>query len=153
MKKLLIISSIAIAGVLCIAATHNEYEGWFGVTPVAQQTGPDRASLQNYGLIASDGTTTASATSGAATLSKVHGVITSEALTTAAAATYTLTLTNTLVASTSEIGVTVGNGTNTTGVPVLSTITPGTGSAVIVVQNNHASAAFNGTLKIAFSIR
>lgn len=95
---------------------------------------------------------TASATTGAATLSKQAGVITSESLTTAAGADYTLTLTNTLVAATSIVLATVHNGTNSQGVPVLRTVTPGAGSVVIIVRNTHASQALNGTLKIAFLV-
>jgi hypothetical protein len=62
-------------------------------------------------LVADTGTATASA--GAATLSKPTGVITSEALTTAAAAAYTLTLTNTLITTSSKVMASVSNGTNT----------------------------------------
>lgn len=104
------------------------------------------------GLTVGTGTKTAAATAGAATLSKPSGVITSEALTTAAAATYTLTLTNTEIAATSQVLVSVGNGTNSAGLPVLATVTPGAGSAVIVVRNAHAAAAFNGTIKITFVV-
>ena len=104
------------------------------------------------GLTVGTGTKTATATAGAATLSKPSGVVTSEALTTAAAATYTLTLTNTEIAATSQVLVSVGNGTNSAGLPVLATVTPGAGSAVIVVRNAHAADAFNGTIKITFVV-
>lgn len=95
---------------------------------------------------------TATATAGAATLNKQSGVITSEALTTAAAAAYTLTLTNSVVVATNKVFVSVDNGTNTQGIPVFSTATPGTGSVVIKVFNLHASEALNGTLKISFFV-
>lgn len=95
---------------------------------------------------------TASATAGAATLSKQCGVITSEALTTAAAGAYTLTLTNTLVAATSIVLVTFANGTNTQGTLELSRVTPGSGSVVILIRNSHASEALNGTIKISFLV-
>lgn len=98
------------------------------------------------------GTKTASATAGAATLSKTAGVITSEALTTAAGATYTLTLTNTKVAATSQVFASVSNGTNTQGIPIISTVTPGAGSVVVIVENNGLVQAFNGTIKIAFMV-
>ena len=97
------------------------------------------------------GTKTASATTGAATLNKNAGVITSEALTTAAGATYTLTLTNSTIAAADQVFASVQLGTATTGMPVVTTVTPAAGSVVIVVQNIHASAALNGTIKIAFA--
>jgi hypothetical protein len=96
------------------------------------------------------GTKTATATAGAATLSKPAGTVTSEALTTAAGATYTLTITNTTVAATDEVFASVAYGTATTGTPVVTRVQPGAGSVVIVVQNIHASAAINGSLKISF---
>lgn len=95
---------------------------------------------------------TASATAGAATSHAAAGVITSEALTTAAAALYTLTLTNNRATANSQVNWSVSNGTNTAGVPVASTCTPAAGSLVFKVQNNHASNAFNGTLKINYNI-
>lgn len=96
------------------------------------------------------GTKTAAATSGAATLNKNAGVITSEALTTAAGATYTLTLTDTTIAAADQVFASAALGTATTGMPAVTTVTPGAGSLVVIVQNIHASAALNGTIKVAF---
>ncbi len=96
------------------------------------------------------GTKTAAATAGAATLAKSAGVITSEALTTAAGATYTLTLTNTTIAAADQVMASVALGTATTGMPVVTTVTPAAGSVVIVLMNVHASAALNGTVRISF---
>lgn len=96
------------------------------------------------------GTKTASATTGAATLNKLAGVITTEALTTAAGATYTLTLTNSKIAAADQVFVSVAYGTSTTGMPVVTRVTPDAGSVVVVVQNIHASAALNGTLRLSF---
>jgi hypothetical protein len=101
-------------------------------------------------LEADSGTVTE--TGGAATLNKMAGVVTSEALTTAAAASYTLTLTNTVVAATDLVFVSVQNGTNTQGIPLVSTVTPGSESVVIVINNQHATDAFNGTIKISFLV-
>jgi len=95
---------------------------------------------------------TATASGGAATLSKMAGIVTSESLTTAAAATYTLTLTNTLVTAASNILVTVGLGTATTGVPVVHKVTPGSGSVAIVIKNNDPAAALNGTILVQYMI-
>ena len=36
--------------------------------------------------------------------------------------------------------------------PAVTTVTPAAGSLVIIVQNIHASAALNGTIKIAFVV-
>lgn len=95
---------------------------------------------------------TAAATGGAATLSKMAGKITSEALTTAAGADYTLTLTNTTVAATDMIFASVDNGTNTTAGLAVGRVTPGAGSAVILIRNTHATVALNGTIVISFFV-
>ena len=95
---------------------------------------------------------TATATAGAATLSKMAGVVTSESLTTAAAATYTLTITNTACAAADIVFASVAMGTATTGEPVIATVTPGAGSLVILVKNVAAAAALNGTIKVSFMI-
>jgi hypothetical protein len=93
-----------------------------------------------------------SASSGAATLDVQCGTVTTESLTTAAAATYTLTLTNARISATSHVFANLYLGTSTTGTPGITTVTPGSGSVVIVVKNTHASAALNGTLKISFFV-
>lgn len=97
------------------------------------------------------GTKTATATAGAATLNKDAGVITSEALTTAAGATYTLTITNSSIAAADQVFASVQLGSATAGMPCITKVTPGAGSVVIVVQNIHASAALDGTIKVAFA--
>ncbi len=100
-----------------------------------------------------NGTKTATATAGAATLSKSSGKITSEALTTAQDASYTLTLTNTTIAAADIVLVSLANGTNTQGTPIVTRVTPGSGSVVIIVTNKHATAqALNGTLVISFVV-
>lgn len=96
------------------------------------------------------GTRTATASSGAATLNKESGVITSEALTTAAGATYTLTLTDSAIAATDIVMASVNLGAGTGGTPTVASVKPGAGSLTIVIQNIHASAAFNAAIKIAF---
>lgn len=98
------------------------------------------------------GTKTASATSGAATLSQPSGKITSEALTTAAAATYTLTLTNTKIVATDIVLVSVAYGSATAGAPVVQLVTPAAGSVVIIIKNVHASSALDGTIVISYAV-
>lgn len=95
---------------------------------------------------------TASASAGAATLNKTAGKITTEALTTAAAGTYTLTLTNSVIAATDMVFASVTDGTATAGTPMIEKITPGSGSVVIRVKNDHATNAFDGTLVISFLV-
>lgn len=97
--------------------------------------------------------TAATATAGAATCSDYIGLITTEALTTAQNALYTLVITNTKVAAGDLCFVTVGNGTNTAGTPVLTKVTTTANTITLLVANLHASAvAFNGTLKIGFML-
>lgn len=96
-------------------------------------------------------TGSATASSGAATLNKQTGTITSEALTTAAAGDYTLTLTNSLISATSVILCSLDNGTNTTTPIYVRLVTPGSGSATIIVRNAGAGA-LNGTIKIRFAV-
>ncbi len=105
----------------------------------------------NGGVQVDTGTKTATATAGAATLNKLSGVVTSESLTTAAGATYTLTVTDSRIVAAQQVYASVSLGSATTGMPVVTTVTPGAGSLVIVVQNIHASAALNGTIKLAFT--
>ena len=97
------------------------------------------------------GTKTATASAGAATLNKNAGVITTEALTTAAGATYTLTLTDSAIAATDQVMVSVQKN-GSTGTPVVTSVDPAAGSVVIIIQNIHASAAFNAALKVAFVV-
>lgn len=97
------------------------------------------------------GTKTATASAGAATLSKMAGVITSEAITTAAGADYTLTLTNADVSAADQVFASVQL-TTAGGTPAVASVTPAAGSVVIVVQNIHATAPFAGAIKISFLV-
>ena len=99
------------------------------------------------------GTKTATAASGAATLNKSSGVITSEAVTTAAGATYTLTLTNSKIAAADQVYASVNLGAGTGGMPTIASVTPAAGSVVIIVQNIHATVAFNAAIKIMFMVQ
>lgn len=110
----------------------------------------DPATLRPLSFAIDTGTKTAAATAGAATLNKASGTITSEALVTAAGGTYTLTLTDSAITATDLIFASVSYGTATTGSPAVTRIQPGAGSVVILIQNVHASAALNGTIKVNF---
>lgn len=70
------------------------------------------------------GIKTVTAVTGAATLNKASGKITSEALTTAAGASYTLTLTNSAIAAADTVYVSLANGTNSAGLPMVGLVTP-----------------------------
>lgn len=91
---------------------------------------------------------TATGTSNASTLANKCGIITTESVTTAAGATFTETITDTSVFSIDLCMASVTTGG--TGTPAITKVTPANGSLVIIVQNIHASAAFNNTLAIAF---
>lgn len=96
---------------------------------------------------------TATASSNAATLNNAGaGVITTESLTTVAGTEYLLTLTNNMIAATDIVLASVGNGSNTGGNPGVTLSQANAGTATIRVRNGHASAAFNGTLKIGFFV-
>ena len=95
----------------------------------------------------------ATASSGAVTSNATAGTITSESLTTAQNAIYTLTLTNSEVKADSLVFVSVSNGTNTQGTPMIGRVQPADGSVVIQVINKHAtSQALNGTVKVNFVV-
>jgi hypothetical protein len=130
------------------AVTGAGFTSLFASPPALGSTAP--APVTSTTLQVDTGTKTAAATAGAATLNKNAGVITSEALSTAAGAQYTLTVTNSDIAAVDQVMASVQLGSATTGTPAITTVTPGAGSVVIVVQNIHATAALNGTIKIAF---
>ena len=147
------------------ASVQINSSGGVDITPFAGQAATITGPLIVSGIITANGgvtlnagdlltldSGTATATAGAATLNKQTGVITTEALTTAAAAAYTLTLTNSVVSAGNRVLVSVDNGTNTAGIPVVSTVTPGASSVVIKVYNLHAADALNGTLKISYLV-
>lgn len=140
-----------------IGSTTSEKVGFFGATPVVQPTASStsRGAMQTLGLLASDGTITATATgtgsTSTVTLSKNVGTISSGAITTAAGATHTMTVTNTLVTASSIILASVDANTSG-GTPVITSITPGSGSFTVQVQNIHATAPFDHAIKINFMI-
>jgi hypothetical protein len=103
------------------------------------------------GLASELGTGTTS--SSAVTVSDYIGKITTEALTTAQDSKETITWTNTLVAAADLVFVTLANGSNTQGTPVIQTVTPAAGSVTVVIANKHSTAqSLNGTLKLSFLV-
>ena len=96
---------------------------------------------------------TGTTVSSAVTINGYVGKITTEGLTTAQNAIETITLTNDKIAAGDLVFVTVANGTNTQGTPMLGVVTPAAGSCEINVINKHASAeSLNGTLVIGFFV-
>ena len=102
-----------------------------------------RLSMQ--GIATEIGTATAS--SGAATCNDLVFQITSEALLTAAAAEYTLTLTNSKIAA-GDIVLASVDANGSAGTPGIGGCTVSDGQVIITVTNLHASAAFDGAIKI-----
>lgn len=127
-----------------------------GVAIGAISSGPNETitiSGKGTGIAAIGDTGTATASAGAVTLNTQRGTITSESLTTAAGASYTLTLTSSKITTASVVFLNVYNGTNNQGTFGYPVATPGSGSVTIAVPNIHASAAFNGTIKINFLVQ
>lgn len=111
-----------------------------------------RNMLIEHDGLATEMSTGTSATS-AVTINDYIGKITTEALTTAQNAIESITLTNDKIAAADNVFVTIGNGTNTQGTPMLGTVTPAAGSVVIKIINKHATAeSLNGTLKVGFQV-
>lgn len=129
-----------------------------GADPQISATGGDtdidlQLAGKGKGLVLLGSRTSAEASAGAATVNAQRGFVTSESLTTAAGAAYTLTLTNDKIGASSQVIPTVENGTNTQGIPVVSTSkVAAAGSVVILVYNLHASQALNGTIIISFMV-
>lgn len=143
-RSLIALSALALGAL--ISAAYAIQPGTTGTEKKMQQQGVRIGVpvMQNL---------TATGSSNASTLNNAGaGVITTESLTTAAGATFTETITDNMIAATDIVLASVGNGTNAAGSPAITTVTPGSGSVVIIVQNIHASAAFNGTLKISFLV-
>lgn len=96
---------------------------------------------------------TGTASSKAVTINDYMGVITSEDLTTAQNAVDIITLTNDKVKTGDIVLVTMGNGTNSQGTPMLGQCKVTDNTVVITFANKHASSeAFNGTLKFGFVV-
>ena len=125
---------------------------------VYMEQGADELHVANTGRIRLDGaavveaeTAAVTLASNAGTLSKRMGLITTEALTTAAGVAVTLTITNTLCAITDIIRVWRQGGTSDEGTEIFYAI-PADGSFSILLENRHASSAFDGTFIFGFEI-
>jgi len=90
---------------------------------------------------------TGTCVSNAVTINNGSGVITTEALSTAAGATQAITLTNSRIAA-GDMVYAVADPNGSTGTPTISNVTVTATTAVFNLKNDHASAAFNGAIKI-----
>lgn len=128
----------------------------FPITPTTMDGmvigGTTPAAVTTNALHLDTGTKTATAVAGAVTLNKMSGVITTEVLTTAAGATYLLTLTNSDIAAADIVLASVNLGAGTGGVPCVTAVKSGAGSVTILIQNIHATAAFNAAIVISFAV-
>lgn len=95
---------------------------------------------------------TATSAAGAVTLAALAAKVTTEALTTAALAAYTLTVTNSMVDANDIVLVSIANGSNSAGIPIPARVVAGAGTVTIVIENQHATVAFNGTLVVSFVV-
>lgn len=141
-----VISTITNTGTITLPTTTTTLAG----TGVAQTFSANQTMGAGIKLVLDSGTCTS--TAAACTLNKQAGIVTSEALTTAAAGTWSLVLTNSLISASSNIIAQATLGSATTGTPLVTKITPGAGSATIVVTNVAATAALNGTILLSFTL-
>lgn len=105
-----------------------------------------------YAMDADDPAAVTAAITAALAAAYSSGTVTSAALTTAAGTLESLTITDAKIAATSKVMVSVLNGTNAAGIPVISTVTPGAGSATVRLLNADALAAFNGTVILRYFV-
>ena len=87
----------------------------------------------------------------ALTASGVAGLITTSSLTTAGGANYSITWTNTFISATSVVLLQLAGGTNTTE-NITMKVTPGAGTATLIIYNNTAATALNGTIFISYAV-
>jgi hypothetical protein len=80
-------------------------------------------------------------------------VVAAKVVTSSALTTDTITVTNSAILATSVATASLRtDGTNSAGTPKIKSVTPGAGSLAIVVHNDHATDALNGTLKISYVV-
>lgn len=148
-KFAVIIGAVAFLTAICIPnqaqAQANIFKGLGAGNRVKVGTSGEAAAVVKAAVTSSAGAVTVT---GGADVVKV----TTESLTTAAGANYTLTITNSQCTTASNWTASLAWGAGqTTGLPVITRVTPGNGSLVVIVTNIHASAALNGSLVITTS--
>lgn len=106
-------------------------------------------SAPSYAFDMAVSPSTVTGAANAATCANAFCVVTTESVSTAAGATYTETVTATPVTAASLCFASVAAGG--TGTAAVAKVTPAAGSLVIIVQNIHASVAFNAALVITYA--
>ena len=116
-------------------------------------TDAQKNAILNELIRRTGGTTAGTVTldTNAGTLNALVGKITTEALTTVAGAAESLVITNNEVAATDVVMVTRNGGTSDEGTPEWNVVVAD-GEFTIVLENRHASAAFDGTFIFAFQV-
>lgn len=97
------------------------------------------------------GAGTGTASSNAVTINRAAGVITTEALTTAAGATQAITLTSNKILAGDAVMAVVDPGAST-GTPTVANVAVSASTAVVLIQNIHASVALNAAVKVYFMV-
>ncbi|MEX2140778.1 MAG: hypothetical protein WD894_16060 [Pirellulales bacterium] len=88
------------------------------------------------------------------TLNAESGVVETKSLTTLAGNTYTLQVNNALTTSSSRVLAAIQRGTETASLNyAVSEVIAQTGFFWVLIRNNHATAAFNGTVKVHFLVQ
>lgn len=132
-----------------------------GGSPTITASGDDAwVNLQltptGTGVVLIGNSSTATIVSGSCTINAQRGIITTDTLSTGTASSTTFDLLNNKIKSNSQIIVTLGGGTNTTGLPVLGKLNTGAaGSCTITIVNadsRPAGAALDGNLKVNFIV-
>lgn len=77
-------------------------------------------------------------------------VLTTPSTSITSSSTYSITITDSLATVGDIVLWSIGNGSNTQGVPVAASATPSAGGITFVIANAHVSQALNGTLKIVY---
>ncbi len=95
---------------------------------------------------------TATASGGAATLNKMAGKITTNSMATSPLNAFILTVTNSTVAAADMVLVSITAGSLTTGIPIVTYVTPSSGSFVVNIFNASSAASFNGTVVVSFLV-
>jgi hypothetical protein len=90
--------------------------------------------------------------SGVASFDTDSAIVTTASLSTAAGASASFTIGSPSITPSSIIQTSLANGTNSAGLPAIETATPGNATVTIVIFNDHATNAFNGTLKIGIIV-
>lgn len=80
------------------------------------------------------------------------GTVVTDALVTKAGEKHPLSITDASIKATSLVWVSIKNGSNTQGSPVVVSVTPTDGAAIVEIMNLHPKDDLNGTLNVALMV-